>query len=534
MAKIVVTEEKTHFTLMFRYNKELVEDVKLIPGRKFDGTSRLWKIPLTGRRALKRLIEKWEGQQIAHEQVPIVEQEASTVYPTCTRSQPWPHQLQALRYIWNKPAALLHLDMGSGKSKIIVDYVINKPDIRRVLIVAPLSVVGVWPQQFALHGGKPVLCAQLDNTAGNVTDKLKHTQLVCAEAARRSMIAVIVVNYEALWREPFAGWALDAKFDLLVLDECQAIKSPGSKVSKFAHRLSKVIPVRFGCSGTPCSHGPMDIYGIYRTLDSTIFGTRYLACLTSYTILGKFQKILGYINQDAMREKIDRIRFRVTPEGYVLPPEVHSDIILTLPDKARVIYKKLEKEFYAGVEDGSVTVANAAVLLTRLQALASGFLPVEDSEGTTTLREMHTEKHDALVGYFDGLEPSEAVVVFCRFRRDLETIHAAAKAAGRTSSELSGSVKTLGEWQSGKTTVLAAQIRASATGVSMVRAHRAVYLTYGFSLADFLQSKARIRRPGQEQDVCYYTHIVVKGTVDQRIRLALEKKEEIIGALMGG
>ncbi len=534
MAKIIVTDKPTHLELIFKYNKELVEEVKLIPGRKFDGERKLWKVPLTQRRAVQRLIEKYDGKQIAHEQVPIADQESSTVYPTCTRSQPWPHQLAGFQRAWNSEALLLHLDLGSGKSKIIIDYCLNKPDIRRVLVVCPLSVVAVWPFQFETHGGKPVVMAALNS--GTVEDKLKRAQLVFAEAARRSMIAVVVINYDSLWREPFAGWALDAKFDLLVLDECQRIRKAGSKVSKFAARLGRVIPVRFGCSGTPCSQSPLDIYGIYRTLQPSIFGTRYETFARSYATFGGFQgrAITGFINQEALRAKIDLIRFRAEPQGYKLPPEVHTDVILELPEKARKIYTKLAKEFVVGVANGSVVASNAAVLLTRLQALASGFLPVEDKEGTTTLQEMHTAKREALITLFDGADPSAAIVVFCRFRHDLAVIHEAAKLAGRTSSELSGKVKTVDDWKEGRTTVLATQLRAGSVGVDLTRSSMAIYMTYTFLLEDFSQSMGRIRRANQKASTCFYHHLLTKDTVDVKIRKALENKQDVINALLGG
>src|SRR5712692_7488666 len=117
MTKITVKQTDRCFVVSFPYNRDIVESVKDIPGRKYDAPTKSWKVPLAQAKTLQRLVAKWESPVVAKEEVPIVEQDASTVYPTCSRSRPWPHQLEALRFIWNKPAALLHLTMGAGKSK---------------------------------------------------------------------------------------------------------------------------------------------------------------------------------------------------------------------------------------------------------------------------------------------------------------------------------------------------------------------------------------------------------------------------------
>ncbi len=533
---IAVEETPTHFVVAFKYNADVVRAVKSLPGRMFDIATQNWKVPLNCRVHLQRLVMEFAGVEEAKAQVPIPEPEKFAGSPSCTRTTPWPHQLAAYQYIWDKDAALLHLDMGSGKSKIIVDYVLNKPETKRVLIVCPLSVVPVWPYQFAQHGGRPILCAQLDANAGSVEEKAKLAERVLKQAEFQRKIGVVVVNYESLWRDAFAHFTMNAKFDVVIYDECQMLKSPGSKVSKFAYRLVAKIPVRFGCSGTPCSHSPLDIYGIYRALDPTIFGTNYNKFRNTYAVMGGFQgrQVVGWCNQNVMRAAIDEIRFRVEAEGYKLPPVVSSDVILTMPEKARKVYKTLARDFVAGVGDGTITVANAAVLLCRLQALASGFLPIEDKDGVTTIQDMHTEKRDAIVDLFTGLPDTEPVVVFARFKKDLEVVHEAAALAKRKSSELSGSTKTLDDWQAGRTTILAVQSRAGSLGVDLTRSNRIIYMTLSFSLGDFEQSKARIRRANQKASTVFYTFLLTSDTVDLKIRKTLETKQDVISALLEG
>jgi SNF2 family DNA or RNA helicase len=526
---IQVEETDKYFILRFPYDPALIEAVKLIPGRLWHKDSKTWRVPLTERRSVQRLLGKGSTGTVLAQPRSIPE---SAVSITCTKSEPWTHQLAALKFAWNKDAVLFHLTMGSGKSKIIVDYVHNKAGIKKVLIACPLSVVNVWVRQFAVHGGRPVAIAALDESCTVVQKQVK-AKYTLIDAKNRNIPAVIVVNYDSLWRQPFADWALDAGFDLVVADEIQRLKTPGSKVSRYAHRLSKVAPVRFGLSGTPFPHSPLDAYGVYRALDSTIFGTRYENFQRSFAIMGGFsnRQVLGFINQSEMREKIDTIRFHMEPEGYSLPEAVHSDILLTLPERTQKLYDKLRKELYAKLAEGSISVANAAVLLTRLQQLCCGYLPVEGEDGVKVVQELHSLKQTALEDLLDGLQPDEPVVVFCRFIHDLQAIHKAAEATGRKSSELSGRVKTLTEWQAGKSTVLATQLRAGSVGVDLTRAHRVVYWSYDFSLESYIQSLARVRRPGQAK-TCYYHHLIVENSVDMRIRKALEDRKTVIDALL--
>lgn len=533
---IEITELPTCFSLKFPYSPTLVAAVKQLPGRMWDIGTQTWKVPLNCRVHLQRLVMEFAGVEEAKAQVTVELEPEDDVSPTCTKHTPWKHQLEGYRFIWNKDAALLHMDFGSGKSKIVVDYILNKPEVRKVLIVAPLSVIAVWPYQFEQHAGRPVLCVPLDENSGTVEQKADKARTGLADAKFQRKIAVVVVNYESFWRDAFAHFILQAKFDLVVYDECSALKGPGTKVSKFAYRLVGKIPVRLGLSATPCSHSPLDIYGIYRALDPTIFGTNFNRFRATYAIMGGFKntKVEEFCNQATMRAHIDEIRFRVPPTGYDLPPVVHTDVILTMPEKARTVYTKLARDFVAGVGDGTIKVANAAVLLCRLQALASGFLPVESADGITTIRTLHTEKRDALVDLFNGLPEDEPVVVFARFRKDLQVIHEAAQIAGRKSSEQSGPVKTLEEWKSGATSVLAAQIHAASKGIDLTRANRTIYMSYSFSLEDYEQSEGRTRRANQKASTVYYHHLIMSNTVDLKMRSSLQNKKDVIAALLEG
>lgn len=534
--KIFVQELQNSFKVKFSYSDQAVEAMRAIPGRQFRrDLGNAWLVPKTSQKALRRFIDTFEGTAAVQEvQRPYDDPE--TVSISCTKGPPqWPHQVQALKYIWNAEAALIDLNMGTGgKSRIIVDFVCNKRGIKRVLILCPHSVIRAWELQFAKYAGRPVGAVCLDKKS--VKDKMMVADTVLRSHVdnRRDEPVAIVINYESVWRDPFGEWAIDANFDLLVLDEIQRVRGAGSQIGKYAYRLGSAISTRIGLSGTPFPHEPIDdCYGVYRTLSPTIFGTSLARHRSKYAIMGGWEnrQIIGRINQTEMQTKINSIRFHVIPDESTLPGEVHTDIPVELPNNTKKLYRRLEDDFYAKVESGEIVAANAGVAAIRLSQLTSGYARVEGTDGTFSLKQMHTAKLDVLVDLLTDLPDTEPVVVFCRFRYDLDQIHAAAAKLGRSSSELSGRKHQLQEWQAGKTVILAAQLRASAEGVDMTRTHIAVYFGYSYSNGDYRQSLKRLLRPGQLH-TCLYYHLCVPHSVDTRIRRALDRGQEVIDALL--
>jgi SNF2 family DNA or RNA helicase len=125
----------------------------------------------------------------------------------------------------------------------------------------------------------------------------------------------------------------------------------------------------------------------------------------------------------------------------------------------------------------------------------------------------------------------EPVAVFCWFHQDLDAVHDACRRVGCKSLELSGRRDELKQWQEGGAQVLAVQIRAGGVGVDFTRARYSVFYSLGFSLADYEQAKCRVHRPGQTRPV-EHIHLVAKGTVDERILRALEKRRDVIDAIL--
>lgn len=450
--------------------------------------------------------------------------------PHC-RLTPWQHQLRGYHMICTLPATMLAWDMGTGKTKAVVDAIVNL-HTQLILIVAPCSVVDVWPREFAKHGALPVHCEALRE--GPVKDRLKRAETVLGLWRGRRPV-VLVVNYEATRTDALAAWLLKQPWDMIVCDEAHRIKSPGGKDSRFMAKLGRKVKKRVCLTGTPMAHGPLDVYGQFRFLDPGIFGTSFVAFRNRYARMGGFggHQVLGYQNQDELNKKFYSISDRVMADDVLdLPEVVTVDREVHLCDYAKRIYGELADDFIAEARSGIITASNALSKLLRLHQISSGHCVTETPTGDEHMERCDTAKADALGEIFADVAPAEPVVVFCLFRPDLDVVAEQAKAAGRPCYRLQGGRNELAEWQAGTGgDVLAVQIQAGGLGVDLTRARYCIYYSVGFSLGDYLQSLARTHRQGQTRKV-EYIHLVAVGTVDRKIYTALEQKQEIIEAIL--
>ena len=434
----------------------------------------------------------------------------------------WQHQREALSFVKDKPGSMLSMEMGTGKTKVAIDLM-DTHDYRRVLIVCPLSVVaGVWPGEFAKHSPAPWTVLPL--ARGNVKDKQTQAEAALLKSER----AAVVINYESVWREPFGSWARKHPWDLLVLDESHRIKSPGGVASRYCSRLSDRVPQRLALTGTPMAHSPLDIYAQYRALEKSIYGTSYFRFKSRYAVMGGWnnQEIMGYQHQEEFQEKLYSIAYRVEAADVLdLPPLLTVTRMCELGPKARKLYRTLERDFIADLEEGRITAVNALSQLLRLQQVTSGYARTEDGRDV----EVDTTKADLLADLLEDMG-KEPVVVFARFKHDLEVVHRVARKLGRPSYEISGARKELSLWNEWGG-VLAVQIQSGGLGIDLTKARYAVYYSLGFSLGDYLQSQARLHRHGQKRPV-EIIHLIAKATVDEAIMAALAAREQVIESIM--
>ena len=441
----------------------------------------------------------------------------------------WKHQLEAWEFAYPKQAAMLAMDMGTGKTRVVVNLCDGR-EHNLIAIFCPKSVVPVWPREFRKWATRRYRVVQLNH--GSVADRLALAKASVDAMHVDGIPTVLVINHEAAWRDPIRRFFLSTAWDIAVVDESHRIKAPGGKASMFFRALRDHCKYRLCLTGTPMPHTPLDIYAQFRFLDPEIFGSSYNFFKNRYALWGGYQnyQILTYQNTDEMNSKFYSLAFRVGKDVLDLPAQIHDDRNCELEPAAMATYESVRRAFIAQVKEGVITASNALVKLLRLAQIANGYAKTDEGE------EIHisSAKQDLLFDLLEDLAEDEPVVVFCRFHHDLDAVHKVAGRLKRNSGELSGrakSVNDLLDWQEGKFPILAVQLQAGGVGIDLTRSRYAVYYSVDFSLGNYDQSVSRVHRPGQTRTTTYY-HLLAQGTVDEEVYDALQKRRDIVQSIL--
>lgn len=462
---------------------------------------------------------------------------------------------------------LLDMMMGTGKSKVVIDLIQSVPALQRgaILLVCPKSVVPVWPMQIARHARYPDLWRVVEMDGGSVDERANKARgnYGLWECADKPGPLLIICNYEAVWRTGMGKFVEKIKWDLVVADEAQKTCAPGSTVSRFFHRALGSAPRRLALSGTPMPNTPVNAYGLFRWLDPAVFGTSFAIFKKQYFYQHPRIEQATAINprtgnyflspaaEAEFTARYRSITFHAGEEVLELPPLTEVERYCTLAGEQARVYSELDSELIAEVRRGFVTAANAMVCTTRLQQATSGFgvLGITDeammqnwveaglaSENEILDRgrvvEVGRAKQALLAEEFGEIGPSESVVVFCRFRHDLDVIKEEAAKAGRSCGEISGrahDVKAMWENDSPFDT-LAVQLQSGGLGIDLTRARYVIYFN-NWARSDFAQSLRRAHRPGQTRPVTV-VHLLARSTVDEIILASIRQKTDILKAIV--
>ncbi len=462
--------------------------------------------------------------------------------PPLVKTKSWQHQVIGYYLAKRRPATMLNHDMGTGKSKTLIDIVVNL-ECQRTLIVCPKSVLAVWPAEFEKHAARPVRMVMLET--GTVAKRAAQAELAIKLAKARKEQLVLVVNYEAVWRPPMANMLTGRRWDLIVCDESQHIKSAKGQASKYMYRLGRCADRRICLTGEAMPHSPLDAFGQYRFLDPTIFGTWWTLFKAKYTWLSSFRPpgckqdtiVLGFRDLADFNRRFYSIAHRVEKRDVLdLPPVLHETRYVELGTKAARVYRDLEKDFIAQVEAGIVTASNALVKIVRLLQVTSGFvrLDTEETNGEIIDVTIDDKKALALTELLNDIPPAEPVIVVCQFHHDLDVVLDVVEKAGRKSFELSGRLKkriapqNLADWQAAcGGEVLVLTMKTGKEGIDLTRAAYVVYFSMVYDGGSYQQSLARVDRSGQTRSTTYF-HLIARGTIDGRVREALEMRRNIV------
>lgn len=451
------------------------------------------------------------------------------------KANPFEHQRRAFEFVMhrfeNDSGAALLVEMGCGKSLIsvaVAGALFGEEKVRKLLIVCPLSICGVWEEEFSKFADFEY---NLKVLKGSLEKKAETLYSLQGQA-----LQIAVVNYESVWR--IEGQIKNWHPDMIICDESHKIKSHNIAASKSLHKLGEKTMYKLILTGTAITNKAIDIFSQYKFLEPKIFGKSF------YTFRNHYFDMVGYGNhtpvlkesmKDELKNKIHSIAFAAKKSECLDLPETTNILrYVELEPSAMNTYKRLVRDSFAELQNSEVTVTSVLTKILRLSQLTGGFLG--DDEGKK-VHQISKAKLNALEDIIDEVTASgKKLVVMARFIPEIEAIKKLLVDKGLHFSIITGEIKNraneIAKFQNDTDVlVFVGQIATAGLGITLTAASTMVFYSLDYSMSNFEQAKARIYRTGQREN-CTYIYLIASNTVDKKIMRALKNKVNLAKSLI--
>ena len=461
--------------------------------------------------------------------------------PMPVTAKPYRHQQEAFDFVCKlfglmdgkclSPGAALLMEMGCGKTMVaiaVAGILYQFGLVSRVLVVAPLSLLGVWESEFSKFAHFPISVTVLRGTAA------KKEELLWQDAPANGL-QVVVVNYESCWRMEPQLLKYDA--DLIIADEGHKIKEARTAQAKGLHSLGARARYRLLLTGTLITNREIDVFSQYKFVNPRIFGASFYAFRNRYFDMGGYglhTPIFKKYRTDEFLQRLHAVAYRVTKaEALDLPAITEETRFVDLEPKAARLYRELAKESYAELANGEVSAVNILTRILRLSQVTGGH--VGDDDGG--IHRVSTAKLEALADILDSaVADGKKLVVMARFVPEMDDIRDMLEKRGIGFAEVRGGVKDraaeVERFQNDlECKVFIGQIAAAGLGLTLTASDTMVFYSMDYSMSNFTQAQARIHRIGAK-DTCHYIYLVARGTIDEKVMAALQGKVDLAKALV--
>jgi len=464
------------------------------------------------------------------------------------KTKPYAHQLKALEMSWEKKAFAYFMEMGTGKSKVLLDNVAmlyDKGKINGVLIVAPKGVYKNWysseiPTHLPDHIEKVSVLWQ-----ANITKQQQQNLDTLFKTG--TDLHILCMNVEALSSKKgvdFAAKFINSHDTMMAIDESTTIKNPEAKRTKNIVKLGTHAKYKRILTGSPVTKSPLDLYKQCEFLDPWLldhasyysFRTRYAIMKTMHLSSHSTQVVVGYQNLGELSEKLKNFSYRVLKDDCLdLPKKTFMKRIIQLtPDQSKV-YQQMKREALAILNGKMITTANALTQLMRLQQITCGHFKSDDG----VIQKLKSNRLDELMSVLNEVEGK--VVIWAHWQSDVkQIIESITSEFGESSfvdyygltpqDERQQNIKRFQDDE--KCRFFIGTPQTGGYGITLTAASNMVYYSNGYDLEKRQQSEARIDRIGQTKPMTYID-IMCEDTVDERIVKALRKKVNIASQVMG-
>ena len=462
--------------------------------------------------------------------------------------KPYKHQLTALEKSWNKQTYAYFMEMGTGKTKVLIDnmsMLYDKGKIDGALIIAPKGVVKTWYEQ--------EIPTHLPNHIENVTvlwqSNINKTQQEKLETLFEieTALHILIMNVEALSTDKgvkFAEKFLRSHKTLMAIDESTTIKTPSAKRTKNIIDLGIAAKYRRIMTGSPVTKNPLDLYTQCYFLDPYLldfasyyaFRNRYAIMKTMHVRGRSIQVVHKFQNLSELSDIVKRFSYRVLKEDCLdLPPKNWIKRHIQLSKEQQKVYDQMKKTALATLNGKVTSTMTVITQLMRLQQITCGHFVADD--GTT--QEIKNNRITELMDVLDEIEGK--AIIWGHWQKDIRNIVDEIEKVHGPGSVVSYYGLTpqderqdnIRKFQSDpRCRFLVGTPSTGGYGITLTAANTVIYYSNGYDLEKRLQSEDRAHRIGQKKNVTYID-IIADKTVDEKIVKSLRDKINIASEVLG-
>ena len=464
------------------------------------------------------------------------------------KTKPYAHQLTALQKSWNKETYAYFMEMGTGKTKVLIDnlaMLYDKGKVDGALIIAPKGVIGTWyNQEIPTH-----LPDHIENVSvlWQALITKKQQENLDSLFKTEEKLHILIMNVEALSTSKgteFAAKFLNCHRSMIAIDESTTIKNSSAKRTKNILSLAKLAKYRRIMTGSPVTKNPLDLYSQCEFLSPWLlnfqsfyaFRNRY-AEMKTINARGRSIQVVNYFkNIGELSDKLKNFSYRVLKEDCLdLPDKIYVKRNIALTPEQLKVYQQMKTTALAILNGKQVTSVTVLTQLMRLHQITCGHFTADD--GSTQI--IKNNRISELMNVLEEIEGK--AIIWANYQHDIVQIQKAITKEydkdyavtyyGLTpQDERQENIKKFQNDPNCR--FLIGTPQTGGYGITLTAANTVIYYSNGYDLEKRLQSEDRAHRIGQKKAVTY-VDLITEKTVDEKIVKALRKKINIASEVLG-